>query len=91
MKVADKYVEPVAVYAPDFPMEYAIEVRGLWDLENDFMGGPFISYTFLDEKNNRVVTLDGYIYYPNETKRTHLRELEAIFHSLKMIEEEKDS
>lgn len=83
MKVADEFYEPVTRYAESFPADYAVETRGLWDVENDFMGGPFISYTFLDEHTNKVFTLDGYIYYPNEEKKNHLRELEAIFHSLR--------
>jgi len=89
MKVADKFVKPVTTFARDFPLDYAIEIRGLWDLENDFMGGPFISYTFVDEKRGRIFTLDGYIYYPNEKKALHMRELESIFHSLKILEKEE--
>lgn len=84
MKVADEFFDPITGYAEDFPASYAIETRGLWDLENDFMGGPFISYTVLDETTGKVITLDGYVYYPNQPKRDYIRELEAIFHSLKM-------
>ncbi len=91
MKVADEFYEPVTLYAESFPADYAVETRGLWDVENDFMGGPFISYTFLDDHTNKVFTLDGYIYYPNEEKKNHLRELEAIFHSLRTgVNEEKN-
>lgn len=91
MKVADKFYDPVQTLANDFPVEYAVEIRGLWDVENDFMGGPFISYTFVDENTNKVFTLDGYIYYPNEEKRNYLRELEAIFHSLRVGVNQQDS
>ncbi len=65
MKVADTFVKPSFSYYGGLPVDYVIETRGLWDLENDFMGGPFLSYTFVDEKTNRLVTLDGYLYYPN--------------------------
>ncbi|WP_421920860.1 DUF4837 family protein [Marinifilum sp.] len=65
----------------DFNGNYAIETRGLWKVENDFMGGPFVSITYLDEKNNRVICMDSYVYYPNNNKREMLRELEAIMYS----------
>jgi hypothetical protein len=91
MKVADEYFEPVVRQVTDFPVEYAMEMRGLWDVENDFMGGPFISYTFVDEYTNKVFTLDGYVYYPNEEKKNYVRELEAIFHSLRLGVNQEDS
>jgi len=61
----------------------AYEIRGIWEVKNDFMGGSFINYSFIDTKNNRVLCLDGFIYAPNQNKRDYLFELEAIFKSLK--------
>ena len=62
-----------------------IELRGLWDLENGFMGGPFVSHSVYDAKRKRIVTVDGYIYHPNQKKRVKLRQLEAIIYSLEII------
>ncbi len=62
---------------------YCIETRGLWRVENDFMGGPFVNYTFVDEKNKRIIVLDGYVYAPRDNKRDMLRSVEAILHSWK--------
>lgn len=62
---------------------YAMEYRGLWNAKNDFMGGPFLHYTLVDEKNNRVINIDGFVYAPKFNKREYLRELEAICFSLK--------
>jgi hypothetical protein len=87
MKVADEYIQPVFNLVEGFPVEYVVETRGLWDLENDFMGGPFISYTFVHPRNRLLYTLDGYIYYPNQNKRNHLRELEAIFYKVEIPEQ----
>jgi len=64
-----------------FLTDYAIELRGVWDVENDFMGGPYVSYTFADIKNGQIITLFGYIYNPNKDKRNLLRQLEAILYS----------
>jgi hypothetical protein len=83
MKVADEVVPPVCDTITDFPGGYAVEVRGLWDVANDFMGGPFINYTFVDKANNKVITLDGYVYNPNDVKKYYLRELESIFFATK--------
>ena len=41
------------------------ELRGFWDVKNDFMGGPFVSYTTVDTATNRVFTLDCYVYAPD--------------------------
>lgn len=61
---------------------YAIEYRGLWKMENDFMGGPFLHYTLVDQKNNTVINLDGFVYAPKFEKREYLRELEAIMKTI---------
>ena len=57
---------------------YALEYRGLWYMLKDFMGGPFLHYTVVDEKNNRVVELDAFVFAPKFDKREYLRELEAV-------------
>ncbi len=64
---------------------YAVETRGLWCLENDFMGGPFINYTFVDEKNNRIIMIDGYLYSPKKPKRDLLKQIEAIIYTYKQL------
>jgi hypothetical protein len=65
---------------------YIVEMRGLWRLENAFMGGPFISHTTLDEKNNRVVTVEGFVYAPSLNKRNYVRELEAILQTFELVD-----
>jgi Domain of unknown function (DUF4837) len=62
-----------------------VEIRGLWELENGYMGGPFLSHSVYDEKRGRIVTVDGYIYYPNQKKRIKLKQLEAIIYSMEII------
>lgn len=60
-----------------------VELRGFWDVANDFMGGPFVSYTTVDTVNNRVFTIDCYVYSPKEHKRNYLRALEHLLFSIK--------
>ncbi len=65
----------------DFFGNYAMETRGLWRVEGDFMGGPFLSYTLLSPNKKEVICLDGYVYAPIYKKRNYLREIEAILYS----------
>lgn len=61
---------------------YASEMRGLWRVENDFMGGPFISLSVLDASRRRVITVEGNVYAPKNDKRNYLRQVEAMVYSL---------
>lgn len=63
---------------------YWAEMRGFWDVENDFMGGPFVSYSTLDTENNRVVTIDCYVYSPDPTqmRRNLYRQMEHLIYSV---------
>jgi len=66
--------------------QYFAEVRGLWRVENDFMGGPFVSVTTLDKKQNKIITVEGYFYGPKFNKREYIRQLEAIIYNLKILD-----
>lgn len=57
-----------------------IELRGFWDVENDFMGGPFVSYTTLYE--GALLTIDCYVYSPKYGKRNFLRPLEHLVYGV---------
>ena len=61
---------------------YACEMRGLWRVENDFMGGPFVSLSVLDASQRRIVTVEGHVYAPKNNKRNYLRQVEAMIYSL---------
>ncbi|MBC8005129.1 MAG: DUF4837 family protein [Verrucomicrobia bacterium] len=66
---------------------YASEMRGLWRVENDFMGGPFVSLSVLDVSKKRVVTVEGNVYAPKNKKRNYVRQLEAMIYSLEFPEQ----
>ncbi len=85
MAVSKDYIKPVSKEI-DFNGLFAVETRGLWKVEGDFMGGPFINYTFVDEKRNKVITIDGYVYAPNAPKRNMVMQLESIIWSFKFSE-----
>lgn len=62
-----------------------IELRGFWEVEHDFMGGPFVSYTTLDEREGELLTIDCYVYSPKYGKRNFLRPLEHLVYGVKFL------
>ncbi|MFV0566824.1 MAG: DUF4837 family protein [Flavobacteriaceae bacterium] len=62
----------------------AYETKGIWDLKNGFMGGPFINYAIEDKANNRWVIIEGFAFAPSVEKRDYMLELEAIIKSVKI-------
>ncbi|MCB0522619.1 MAG: DUF4837 family protein [Lewinellaceae bacterium] len=60
---------------------YTVQAKGIWDIVNDFMGGPFISNLMLDTKKNELIFVDGFIYAPGKEKRNYMQEMELILSS----------
>lgn len=65
----------------------ALELRGRWKTYNDFMGGPFLSYSIYDEERNVILTLDSFIYGPNSKKHKLIMEMEVILRSVELMKE----
>ncbi len=63
----------------------AYETRGTWQLQNDYMSGPFINYAVVDKPNNRLLVVEGFCYSPSKEKRDVMHELEAIMHSVHLL------
>ncbi|OIQ31066.1 MAG: DUF4837 domain-containing protein [Bacteroidetes bacterium MedPE-SWsnd-G2] len=61
-----------------------IETRGLWDVKNAFMSGPFVNYAIKDEINNRYLVIEGYAFAPSVEKRDYVFELESIIKTVKI-------
>ena len=83
MTLDKEFVKPVFNIIPDFPAGYAVEMRGLWKTEHEFMAGPYVSYTIVNPEATKLICVEGYVYYPNKPKRDLLRQLETIIWSLK--------
>lgn len=62
-----------------------VEIRGLWEVENDFMGGPFISHFFLDKDGQNIIGLEAFVYAPRYPKRNYLRQVESIIYSFEFF------
>ena len=68
--------------------DYAFEARGLWEMKNDAMGGPFVSHMRVDRANARVVVVEGFVYNPGKLKRDQIRRLNAALYTLKLPSEQ---
>lgn len=87
------YMTTFAEYTPDskfYDLDGRIwcELRGLWEVEGDFMGGPFVSYSTYDEEHDQVVTIDGYVYSPKLGKRNFIRGIEHLIYNVEFPEGE---
>lgn len=69
-----------------FDGKFAAEIKGLWRMENDFMGGPYYSLTIHDEARARLITVEGYTYAPYFDKRAYMREVEGIVKSARLLD-----
>lgn len=67
----------------NFNGRYAIMTQGLWELNTKGMGGPFVSYTFFDEKTNRLYMVDGSLYAPAYYKRNLIQQIDVLLQSFK--------
>lgn len=83
----NSYMQTFLEYPPQFSETsigkiYATELRGLWRVEGDIMGGPFVCYALLDEPNKRVIYLHGFVFAPAKEKRNLMVQLQAILKGL---------
>jgi len=56
--------------------------RGLWQMENDAMGGPFVCYAYVDSAQGKVVVAEAFVYAPGHKKRNRLKRLEGALSTL---------
>ena len=61
-------------------------VKGLWRLENAFMGGPFITYFIKDSTSQKTLAIEGFLYNPGENKRNLLQEMEWVIADFKIAQ-----
>ncbi len=52
------------------------ELRGLWQMRNGAMGGPFVSYAW-QEDDGQLSVIEGFVFSPSTDKRDLIRRLEA--------------
>lgn len=63
---------------------YCQEVRGLWRIKGDMMGGPYVAHARVDEVNGRVIVAEIFVYSPDKMKRNLVRQMEASLYTLRL-------
>ena len=58
-----------------------VQVRGMWEVQNDFMGGPFVSHSFYSADGSEILVAEAWVYAPQFDKRQYLRQVESILYS----------
>lgn len=51
--------------------------EGLWELEGDAMGGPFVCHTWVDTAAGRTLVAEAFVYAPGQDKAPLMKRLEA--------------
>ena len=59
------------------------EMRGCWEVTFDQMGGPFVSFSTLDQETNTIKTIVFALYAPEEAQRGLMGELEYLIYTTK--------
>lgn len=57
------------------------QVRGWWEVENDYMAGPFVSQSFYSPDGSQIIVAEAFLYAPKYDKRQYLRQVESILYS----------
>ncbi len=71
----------------NFNGKYALLTQGLWELNTKGMGGPFLNYTFYDEKTRRIYMVDGSIYAPKYYKRNLIQQMDVVLQSFRTADQ----
>ena len=80
---------PVVTKRTSFNDKFAMEARGLWAVSDMTAGGPFLSYTLVDEENAMLYYMEGYVYNPGGKKKRLMREMDAILSTFTVPSEVK--
>ncbi|REE05983.1 DUF4837 family protein [Marinoscillum furvescens] len=84
LHIARQQVVPIFTERVTFNDRFAVEARGLWKVSDNSAGGPYVSYTVVDEASQTLYYVEGYVYNPAGKKKQLIREVEAIISTFKI-------
>ncbi len=67
-----------------------METRGFWEVQGDFMGGPFVSHSFYSKDGKDIIVLEAFVFAPRYDKRQYLRQVESLLYSFEWDSEMAD-
>ncbi len=69
----------------NFKGNFAVELKGLWKINNYYMGGPFVSYAMVDATTNKFYYVEAFLYSPGKPQRDLMRELNTIIKTFDVV------
>lgn len=66
------------------------EIRGFWEVYNDYMGGPFVAHAFYSKDGKYMIFLEGFVYAPKYDKRLYLRHVESVLYSFEWAKDKSE-
>ena len=85
--ITSQFITPGVKFLKYHNMDFA-ETRGLWEVYNDFMGGPFVSHSFYSKDGKDIIVLEAWVYAAKYDKRQYLRQVESLLYSFEWDKEE---
>lgn len=73
---------PILEYDRSINNHFTREWRGIWEMEQDFMGGPFISYAIINESKQKMLVVDAIFFAPGVKKRGLMQQIDHIVKSI---------
>ncbi|MDO5035859.1 MAG: DUF4837 family protein [Porphyromonas sp.] len=70
--------------AKEYKGAYRAELRGLWAMTNDMMGGPFVMHAIVKGDKSEVVVAEAFVYNPSGKKRNLLLYDESALYTLRL-------
>ncbi len=83
-----KFLDPTVQYLKYNNKSFA-EIRGLWDVENDYMGGPFVAHVLYNPNGRYMVGVEGFVYAAKFDKLQYMRDVEAVVYSFQWQSSDK--
>ena len=63
------------------------ELRGLWEVHNDYMGGPFVTHAFYSQDGEYIIMIQAFVYAPKYDKKNYLKQIESVLYSFEWKKE----
>ena len=80
-------IRPSVNYKKYGEHEFA-EIRGLWEVHNDYMGGPFVTHVFYSPDGKEMIMMQVFVYAPKYDKRNYLKQVESVLYSFEWKKED---
>lgn len=78
--IVSPVIAPSVKYKKYGVHEFA-EIRGLWEVQGDYMGGPFVSHVFYAPDGQNMILMQAFVYAPKYDKKNYLKQIESVMYS----------